>query len=276
MKTLKNRILISLCAILFIAFVLVPYSWVLTTSLKPHEDVFRVPIQWIPKKLVLTNYINVMLGPENFQQKFLNSIIVTLSTVIVALAISITSAYALARFRMKGKLTILKIILVSQLIPTVVLFVPLYEVLGFLGILDSYYALIIGNSTFCIPFAVWLLRSFFLSIPESVEDAGLVDGCSRLQVLIKIVLPMSGPGLVTTAAFIFIYSWQEYILALTFINSADKYTLPVALTSFIGQYGTQWGPLMAVSVIVTIPVIIMYLFLKRFIVSGVMGGAVKG
>jgi len=275
-KTLKNRILISLCAILFIAFVLVPYSWVLTTSLKPHEDVFRVPIQWIPKKLVLTNYINVMLGPENFQQKFLNSIIVTLSTVIVALAISITSAYALARFRMKGKLTILKIILVSQLIPTVVLFVPLYEVLGFLGILDSYYALIIGNSTFCIPFAVWLLRSFFLSIPESVEDAGLVDGCSRLQVLIKIVLPMSGPGLVTTAAFIFIYSWQEYILALTFINSADKYTLPVALTSFIGQYGTQWGPLMAVSVIVTIPVIIMYLFLKRFIVSGVMGGAVKG
>jgi ABC-type glycerol-3-phosphate transport system permease component len=276
MNRSKKKILIYFSAIFFIALVLIPYFWVLTTSFKRHEDIFRLPIQWIPEKPVLTNYIEVVFGPENFQQKFLNSLIVTLSTVIVALAISVTSAFALARFRLRGKLTILKIILVSQMIPTVVLFVPLYEVFAFLRILDTYWALIIGNLTFCIPFAVWLLRSFFLNIPKGIEDAGLVDGCSRMQVLLRIVLPISGPGLVTAAAFIFIYSWQEYILALTFINSSNKYTLPVALTSFIGQYNTQWGALMAASVFVTIPVIIMFLFLKRFIVSGVMGGAIKG
>ena len=276
MSQSKKKILIYFSAIFFIAFVLIPYFWVLTTSFKRHEDIFRLPIQWIPEKPVLTNYIEVIFGPENFQQKFINSLIVTLSTVIVALAISITSAFALARFRIRGKFTILKTILVSQMIPTVVLFVPIYEVFAFLRILDTYWALVIGNMTFCIPFAVWLLRSFFLSIPKSIEDAGFVDGCSRMQVLLKIVLPISGPGLVTTAAFIFIYSWQEYILALTYLNSASKYTLPVALTSFIGQYSTQWGSLMAASVIVTIPVIIMFLLLKRFIVSGVMGGAIKG
>jgi len=276
MNRSKNLILIYVGALFFIILVLIPYFWVLSTSVKRHEDIFRLPIQWIPERPVLTHYVNVIFGPENFQQKFLNSLIVTFSTVIVALAISVTSAFALARFRIRGKFTILKTILVSQMIPTVVLFVPLYEVFAFLHILDTYWALVIGNMTFCIPFAVWLLRSFFLSIPKSIEDAGLVDGCSRMQVLLKIVLPISGPGLVTTAAFIFIYSWQEYILALTYLNSASKYTLPVALTSFIGQYSTQWGSLMAASVIVTIPVIIMFLLLKRFIVSGVMGGAIKG
>ena len=235
-----------------------------------------MPLQLIPKRPVLDHYGEVLFGPENFQKKFLNSLIVTVSTTVLALLISIASAYALARFRMKGKLTILRIILVSQLVPIAVLLVPLYEVFRVLRVLDTYYALIIGNLTFCIPFAVWLLRSFFLNIPIDLEDAALIDGCSRIQVLIRIVLPVSGPGLVTTAAFIFIYSWQEYIMALTFINSGDKYTLPVALTSFIGQYGAQWGPLMAASVVVTIPVMVMFMFLRRFVISGVMGGAVKG
>jgi ABC-type glycerol-3-phosphate transport system permease component len=272
----RRKIIIYLLASFFVVLVIIPYFWVLTTSFKSHEDIFRLPLQLIPKRPVLDHYGEVLFGPENFQQKFLNSLIVTVSTTILALLISIASAYALARFRMKGKLTILRIILVSQLVPIAVLLVPLYEVFRVLRVLDTYYALIIGNLTFCIPFAVWLLRSFFLSIPIDIEDAALIDGCSRIQVLIRIVLPVSGPGLVTTAAFIFIYSWQEYIMALTFINSGDKYTLPVALTSFIGQYGAQWGPLMAASVVVTIPVMVMFMFLRRFVISGVMGGAVKG
>ncbi|MBW2057002.1 MAG: carbohydrate ABC transporter permease [Deltaproteobacteria bacterium] len=272
----RKRIIVYLLASFFVVLVVIPYFWVLTTSFKSHEDIFRLPLELIPRRPVLDNYVEVLFGPENFQRKFLNSLIVTVSTTLVALMISISSAYALARFRIRRKFTILRIILVSQLVPIAVLLVPLYEVFRVLHILDTYYALILGNLAFCVPFAVWLLRSFFLSVPVDIEDAALIDGCSRIQVLIRIVLPVSGPGLVTAAAFIFIYSWQEYIMALTFINTGDKYTLPVALTSFIGQYGTQWGSLMAASVIVTIPVMAMFMLLRRFIVSGVMGGAVKG
>lgn len=273
---IRKEILIYGVALIFVFLVVVPYFWVVTTSFKSHEDIFELPVRLIPDRPVLDNYREVLFGPENFQRKFLNSLIVTVSTTLVALLISITSAYALARFRIRGKFLFLKILLISQLVPIAVLLVPLYEVFQRIGLLDTYGALIIGNMTFCIPFAVWLLRSFFLSIPRDIEDAALIDGCSRMQVLIRIILPVSGPGLVTTAAYIFIYSWQEYILALTYINTGDKYTLPVALTYFIGQYGTQWGPLMAGSVIVTIPVMVMFMCLKRFIVSGVMGGAVKG
>lgn len=259
----------------FLISAFLPYAWILSTSLKKFSEIFTIPIHLIPREFTLDNFRSVLFGQMHFGQKFLNSLIVTVATTLMSLVISIPCSYALARFRMKGKPVLLYTILVSQMIPIAVLLIPLYIVIIKIGLVNTLFSLVIANLTFSVPFVVWMLYGFFSRLPVEIEESAMIDGCTRFQTLMSVVLPSAAPGLAAAAAYTFISAWQEYMFALTFINSQKKFTLPIALTSYIGQYGTQWGNLMAASLLVTLPVLFLFFGVQRLMVKGLTAGAVK-
>lgn len=274
-RALANQTVFYFVILLFLISAFLPYAWILSTSLKNFSEIFTIPIRLIPQEVTLQNFKAVIFGQMHFGQKFLNSLIVTLTTTLLSLIISIPCSYALARFRMKGKPLLLYTILVSQMIPIAVLLIPLYIVIVKIGLVNTFSSLVIANLTFSVPFVVWVLYGFFCRLPVEIEESALIDGCTRLQTLIRIVLPSAAPGLAAAAAYTFISAWQEYMFALTFINSQKKFTLPIALTSYIGQYGTQWGNLMAASLLVTLPVLFLFFGIQKLMVKGLTAGAVK-
>jgi len=261
---------------LFVVLALLPYLWIVSTALKDFSEIFTIPIRLIPRHITFDNFKAVIYGQMHFSQKFMNSLIVTIATTLLSLVLSLPCAYALTRFKMKGKRFLLQTILISQMIPIVVLLIPLYIVIVKLGLINTFSSLVIANLTFSVPFAVWILYGFFTRLPISVEESAMIDGCSRFQILVRIVLPSAMPGIAASAAYTFISAWQEYIFALTFIDSQRKFTLPVALTSYIGQYGTQWGNMMAASLLVTLPVLVLFFGVQTLMVKGLTAGAVKG
>jgi ABC-type glycerol-3-phosphate transport system permease component len=261
---------------LFVVSALLPYLWILSTAFKDFSEMFTIPIRLMPLHVTFDNFKGVIYGQMHFTQKFLNSLIVSIATTLLTLALSLPCAYALTRFKMKGKILLLQTILISQMIPIVVLLIPLYIVIVKLGLINTLSSLVVANLTFSVPFAVWVLYGFFVRQPISIEESAMLDGCSRFQILVRIVLPSAMPGIAASAAYTFISAWQEYIFALTFIDSQRKFTLPVALTSYIGQYGTQWGNMMAASLLVTVPVLILFFGVQTLLVKGLTAGAVKG
>jgi ABC-type glycerol-3-phosphate transport system permease component len=275
-RLITKKTLFYIALFLFLLSALLPYVWILSTAFKNFSEIFTIPIRVIPQDFTLENFKTVLYGHMEFGQKFLNSLIVTTATTLLSLAVSIPCAYALTRFKMKGKRVLLQTILVSQMIPIAVLLIPLYIIIVKLGLLNTFASLVVANLTFSVPFVVWVLYGFFTGLPISIEESAMIDGCSRFQTLIKIVLPSAAPGLAASSAYTFITAWQEYMFALTFIDSQRKFTLPIALTSYIGQYGTQWGNLMAASLLVTLPVIILFFGIQTLMVKGLTAGAVKG
>jgi ABC-type glycerol-3-phosphate transport system permease component len=261
---------------LFVVLALLPYLWIVSTAFKDFSEIFTIPIRLIPRHITFDNFKAVIYGQMDFSQKFMNSLIVTIATTLLSLVVSLPCAYALTRFKMKGKMFLLQTILISQMIPIVVLLIPLYIVIVKVGLINTFSSLVIANLTFSVPFAVWVLYGFFTRLPISVEESAMIDGCSRFQILVRIVLPSAMPGIAASAAYTFISAWQEYIFALTFIDSQRKFTLPVALTSYIGQYGTQWGNMMAASLLVTLPVLVLFFGVQTLMVKGLTAGAVKG
>ncbi len=275
-RYIAKKVIFYLALLAFVFSALFPYSWILSTSFKNFSEIFTIPIRVIPKHFTLENFGAVIYGQMHFGQKFINSLIVTLATTVVSLMISTPCAYALARFRMRGRRILLKTILVSQMIPIAVLLIPLYMVIVKIRLMNTFTSLVMANLTFSVPFVVWVLYGFFGRLPIEVEESALIDGASRFQTLTRVVIPSAAPGLAAAAAFTFISAWQEYMFALTFIDSQRKFTLPIALTSFIGQYGTQWGNLMAASLLVTLPVIVLFFGIQKLMVKGLTAGAVKG
>jgi ABC-type glycerol-3-phosphate transport system permease component len=275
-RLITKKTILYIALLFFALSALLPYLWILSTAFKNFSEIFTIPIRLIPKHLTLENFKAVIYGQMDFGQKFTNSLIVTTATTLLTLAVSIPCAYALTRFRMKGRRILLQTILVSQMIPIAVLLIPLYILIVKLGLLNTFASLVITNLTFSVPFVVWVLYGFFTGLPISIEESAMIDGCSRFQTLIKIVLPSAAPGLAASSAYTFITAWQEYMFALTFIDSQKKFTLPIALTSYIGQYGTQWGNLMAASLLVTLPVIVLFFGIQTLMVKGLTAGAVKG
>jgi len=270
-----GKVLAGVVLGIFIIGALFPYVWVILTSIKPYSELFQVPPTWIPEEPTLDNFYNVITN-GNFISAFMNSVIVTFGTVALTIPIILFSAYAFARFKFRGKSIILIGILISQMVPIAVLLIPLYEVMTALHIIDTRFCLILVNLSFTVPFAVWMMRGYIYNIPKEIEESAKIDGCSRFGILWRIIIPLSGPGLAATSAYVFTMAWQEYILALSLINSQSKFTLPIELTSFIGQYGTQWGSLMAASILVALPTLVIFLFLQKYLIAGLCRGSVKG
>jgi ABC-type glycerol-3-phosphate transport system permease component len=255
-------------------FAVVPLYWMFVTSIKPRaEIVTREPVFW-PSSAVWERYVT--LFERGFTTYLVNSLIVTVAVTVLGIAVAALAGYSLARFDLPLKRYLLLVVLATQMFPMVVLIIPFFTVMRELDLLDSLVGLIIAYLSFTTPLAVWILRGFFKGIPEELEQAALVDGCTRFQAMHRIVLPLAGPGLASCGIFVFIAAWNEFLFALTFIRDDAMRTLPVALQAFVGRAGADHGAIMAISVLFTLPVVIFFLFVHKRLTQGMVAGAVKG
>lgn len=257
-----------------LAFVLFPFFYMVATAFKTEPEQFLSPPIYLPREPTLANYKQA-LEPK-FIRYFLNSFIVTISTTVIVIAVSLFSSYAFSRLRFRGRKFLLKVIILTQLFPLIVIIIPIYSIFTRLHLINTHISLIIAYLTFTVPVGVWILRGFFKGIPYNLEEAAMVDGCTRLRAFIKIVLPLARPGISATAVYIFIVTWQEFMFALTFMSGQKMRTLPVGILDFVRQYGINWGGLMAASTLITIPVFILFLVLQRQFISGLTQGSIKG
>lgn len=252
-----------------------PFLWMLVTSLKgPQELALQYPTL-IPRHPDPGNYARVLVR-AGFGRYFLNSALVAVATTLISVALAALAGYAFARFRLPGGKALLLGILATQMFPGILLAIPLYGLLRDLRLLDSLPGLVLVYTTFALPFCVWMLRNAFLTVPRELEESALVDGCTRLGALWRVVLPVALPGIAATAIFSFILAWNEFLYANTFISSAEKRTLAVGLQSLIGEFTTDWGLLMAGAVVTTVPLVLAFLAVQRRLTQGLAAGAVKG
>jgi multiple sugar transport system permease protein len=263
--------------VVLVVFSLGPFLWSVLTSLKPPEELLRVPPTWIPRAPTLDNYGDV-LDQRPFVRYTGNSLLVAVLSTFVALAAAAPAAYALARLRVPRAAAIEKAFLAFALFPPAVLLVPLFVAARDVGALNSRLAVAVVHAALNLPFAVWCLTSFFRSFPPELEDAARVDGFSRAGALLRIVLPVSAPALAATAILVFIFSWNEFVVALTFLTRDELRTVPVGVAMLSGAnvYEVPWGQISAAVVLTTLPVVAAVLAFQRGIVSGLSAGAVKG
>lgn len=264
----------TILATLFILAYLFPVYWMVVTSFKTKSDIFAVPPKLVPIPPNLVSYDEEVIHNPELITVFSNSVIISVGTMALTLLLAVPGAYGLARLRLRGSGIILLILLIGQLLPSIVIAGPLFLSFSRIGLLNTHVGLILADTTFTLPFSVIILRPFFLAVPNELEAAAKVDGCTQLGVLWRIVLPYVRPGLITVAAFAFLIAWGEFVFALS-LNTKTNQPVTVALNKFIGQYGTEWNNLMAVSTVVALPIILIFAGLQRFIVGGLTSGAVK-
>ena len=276
MKTPRIRLFLGteLPVLAFLAFAILPWFWMLLSSVRPERELLRSPILLWPETLTLINHIE-LLQRTNFTENLRDSLIVAVGAVSLGLFLALPAAYSFSRFRFRGRQALRTSFLVINMFPVVMLILPLFVLMRDLGLLDTYFALIGGHATFTLPFAIWLLTSYFDGIPVELDQAAMIDGATRAQALRLVVLPLAIPGVVAVGLYLFITSWNEYLFALM-LTGRNVRTVTVALQLFIGENQIQWGLLMAGGTLVSLPATILFLFAQRRLVSGLTGGAVKG
>ena len=252
-----------------------PFYYMALTSLRTQKDVYDRERMLTPTNLTLDNYA-IVLRSTGMRTWLTNSTIVAFSSTTIAVLISVLAAYSLARLRFLGSQSLAKSVLFMYLVPSSLLFIPLFLIISNLRLLNTLWALIISYQTFNVPFCTWLLLGYFRSLPEELEDAARIDGCSRLGVLGRIVLPLAGPGIVTAFIFGFTNSWNEFLFAVVMAQRTELRTIPAGLYSFQVGDVLLWGQLMAAALIATLPVVLLFMLVQRFVVQGLTVGAVKG
>jgi ABC-type glycerol-3-phosphate transport system permease component len=257
-----------------------PFFWMISSSFKTNSEIFTYPPVWIPREPTTQSYRDLFTKPMYGETKFIdfakNSLFVSLTTAIITVVMAALGSYGMSRFKFKGSKALKYLILLSQMLPGALLLIPLYMIMVRFDLINNHWSLILAYISFTLPYCTYLLKSYIDSIPESLDEAALVDGCNRVQALIKIVFPVAAPGIVVTFVQAFIMGWNEYMFALAFMNRNSQWTIPVALGSFRGQYIVNWGYLFAGSVLLTLPVLLLFLFFQRWLVTGLSAGAVKG
>ena len=262
-------------AVLIAAFILAPLLWTLLCSLKPNSELLRYPPTILPQKFIFSHYTN-LLTETYFPSYFFNSFIVALIATPITLLIATPGAYSLTRFKYRGRDTFATFLLFSYMVPLLLLGLPMFMLMSLFHLLNTRASLILSYVAFCLPFCMWMLRSFFLSIPKSLEEAAMVDGASRGQALVRIVMPLAMPGLISCGIFTFVLVWNEYTLALLFIRSEHLKTLPLGMVAFMGQIASQWGYLLPAIILMIAPLLVVFMFVQRALVRGFLAGATKG
>ena len=275
MKTNKGSINSNISGLIAIILMGFPVYWMVTTSFKPKGDILSTNPTLIPRAFSLSNYSQA-INKEGFTQALFNSVIVVIFTVLISISVAFFAAIAVARMRFRGKRIYVASILLVQMLPLSALLIPLYLLLSRLGLTDKLAGVILTYIAFVLPFVVWTLRGFLVNIPTELEEAALMDGCSKPQAYRLVLFPLMAPGLVATAIFAFIQAWNEFLLAYILLSSEDNATMPIWLAGFTNRFGTDWGPLMAASTITAIPVVIFFTLIQDKIATGVTAGAVKG
>jgi len=273
-RTPARRFLeIELPVIAILVVALAPYIWMVLTSIKPQAELSLWPVRYLPQNATLDHY-RELIGRTSFSGNLLNSFVIASGAALLGLLVSIPAAYAFSRFRFRGRRQLMTGFLVINMFPIVLLIIPLFVLMKQLGLLDTFLGVILGHSTFSIPFAIWMLTSYFNAIPQELDDAAMIDGATRLQTIRLVVLPLVMPGVVTAGIYVFITSWNEYLFAMMLSGQAVR-TVTVALQLFIGEFTIQWGLLTAGGTLIALPVTILFLLVQRRLVGGLTAGAVK-
>lgn len=262
--------------ILILAVLLFPIYVMLKTSFTPYEDILSFPPTWLPDPFTLNNFVEVFVGQYRFGEAYRNSVIIAVSTAFLALLFGFTGAYGLSRFRFRGRTPLLFIALATQMFSPVVLVVSIYQIVQGLGMLNSLATVILAQSALAVPIALWLLHGYLAGIPEDLEEAAMIDGCSRLTSLRYIILPLAGPGLAMAGIYAFIHAWNQLLFPLALLNDESLFPIPLALTRFAGQNVVYWNLMMAAGVLATLPVALLFSFVQGVFVRGITAGAVKG
>ncbi|MGY9049740.1 MAG: carbohydrate ABC transporter permease [Rhodobacterales bacterium] len=269
---LRRILTVDFPVALILLFTLSPYLWMLLTSLTQESKLFTEGPSIIGA--TLENYIR-LFATVGFGANLLDSFIVAVGTVIVGLALSVPAAYAFSRFRFKGRRLLMLQFLVINMFPLVLLILPLFILMKNLGLVDTYAALIIANSTVAIPFSVWMMTSYIDGNPRSLDEAAMTDGCTRFGALFRVVLPLCTPGIIATGVYIFITAWNEYLYALTLGGRSVK-PITVAIQTLIGEYQVEWGLLTAGGIVGAMPATLLFLVIQKRLIAGMTAGAVKG
>lgn len=254
---------------------LFPLYWILITSFKPASQIAEYPVRYWPRELSLENYTRLFTQTV-FGNAILNSVIVASSAAAVATLIAMLSAYVLSRFHFRAKGAVMMAFLVTQMIPAFIALGPLYQMFTNLGLVDSRFGLVLIYIAMTIPFSSIMLRGFFDNVPDSLEEAAMVDGCTRFTALWRVIVPVMGPGIIATFIFNFVNVWNELFLAVTLINTNERKTIPTALNGFISSFNIEWGPMAAAAVLTILPTMVLFAFASRWIVEGLTAGATKG
>ncbi len=260
-------------SVIFIIFFF-PFFWIISSAFKSPQEIIQKDSTIVPRSFTFEHFEKILFSSD-FLIYLKNSLIVSFFSMFIAVILSIFAAYGLHKLKFYGNKLVERSLLVTYAFPGVILLIPMYLMLGKMGLLNSYFALILINVTFSTPFAVWMLKAFFKTIPYDIEEAAMIDGASKITILFKIIFPLALPGIASVSIFCFIISWTEYMFASIMISGDDLKTLPVGLASIVGQYQIDWGFLLAGATLASLPVIILFIFVGKYFVSGLTDGAVK-
>lgn len=260
---------------LWLVITLFPLYWIIVTSLKSPGAIYKFPLQYWPEKVSFDNFIG-LFGQANFGIYMLNSLLAAGISAAVVTVISLLAGYIIARFEFASKAAIIMAFLVTQMIPAFIALGPLYMMMTNLNLVDTRGGLILVYIAMCIPFSTIMLRGFFDNVPDALEEAAMIDGCSRLTALFRVLVPVMLPGITAAFIFNFVNCWNELFLSVTLMNSDFNKTVPTAINGFITSYNIEWGPMSAAAVMTVVPTLIMFAFASKYIVQGLTAGAVKG
>lgn len=268
-----KEMLLNVIGVIVVAIFLFPIYWMIINSFKTQGEIFQVPPTFWPKEFYFEGYATQFA--DSIGRSFVNSVIVATSSMVIVVLLAIPAAYGLARYPIPGKKWMILFFLVTQMLPVTVVLAPLFIMFRNIGLLNTLLAPILATTTMGIPFAVLILRTYFLNAPKELENAAMIDGCTRFTAFIRIMIPISMPGVIVAAAFSFLFAWGDLIYSMTFIRNSDMWPLTAGVYSSMGKYGIQWNHLMAFATIIVLPVLIMFVFLQRYLIAGITNGAVK-
>jgi multiple sugar transport system permease protein len=258
--------------ILAIIIIFVPLAWMLTVSVRPNLEVMKMPPDWIPQVFTLEGYAKIFSNPR-YLLVFLNTTVVSLIVTAISLFLGAMAAYALARFKFAGQRTVLMFLITTQMFPLVLLCIPYFRIFIALGLYDTRTSLVVVYLTFTLPFCILMLRSYFMNIPRDIEEAAMVDGCTRLGAVFRTLVPMSYPAFIGAGLYTFLLAWNEFLFAVVLIESWENRVLTMAIYSLMAEFVTDWNAMMAFSVLASLPLVVAFIFLQRFMVQGMTAGA---
>jgi len=271
-----RRVVFNLFAWSVVALVAFPLLWMVITSVKPQFELFRIPPTFLPETVTFEHYWTLIYDTP-FLKYMRNSLLIAFGTTLVVIVVATLGAHSLVRFRYPGRERLARLVLFTYLLPSVVLVLPLYLLMVWVGIANSLFSLIVAYTTFALPYALWLLRSFMQGIPDDLEAAALVDGATRMEAFIDVILPQALPGIISTSLFTFILAWNEYLFALVLVNTDEARPLTTGVMNMlISSFNIEWSLLMAASVMMSLPLVIIFAFLSSYLTRGFGAGGVKG